>query len=421
MAPIYDPTREELFVAERGGGAFLNGEPIHVSEQATLVDSMLVTGFPYDVHKRISEIVGLFGEFVGRARAVRRLGSAALDLCYIAAGRMDGFWEQDLKPWDVAAGGIIVQEAGGQVTDFQGVPFSSRRHQVIATNGQIHDDMLRVTAGLHRPGRRVTIVIHRSASFLYSATPPPSHRRLKPARNCGDDRARWASTSPPSARSSIRIQLTRPFGDSMASGQYGLVALVHEVAEVQAVAGELLHVVREGSHAGQDQLSMVVAHQAPCDRLPPEAVGAVPLGLQHHGGRRAERPQRRREGCRQQPCGHGPAARRQPADGDPGEDGDGDDRRHHVADPERVPLEEGVCRQHQKPAERQYHQRGRAIAPPDDHGREQDGAGERGEEHRVGRELPDAVDHLDGGRSGLCRVRASGTKKPPVTNQWPMV
>ena len=87
IGAIYDPTRKELFVAERGGGAFLNGRPIHVSSASTLVESMLVTGFPYDIHKRIPEIVGLFGEFVGKARAVRRLGSAALDLCYVAAGR----------------------------------------------------------------------------------------------------------------------------------------------------------------------------------------------------------------------------------------------------------------------------------------------------------------------------------------------
>jgi myo-inositol-1(or 4)-monophosphatase len=132
-------------VAERGGGAFLNGRPIRVSRAPTLVESMLVTGFPYDIHNRIPEIVGLFGEFVGRARAVRRLGSAALDLCYVAAGRMDGFWEQDLKPWDIAAGTIIVEEAGGRVTDFAGNPHSSRRHQLLATNGHIHDEMLEVT------------------------------------------------------------------------------------------------------------------------------------------------------------------------------------------------------------------------------------------------------------------------------------
>ncbi|MSO56221.1 MAG: inositol monophosphatase [Acidobacteria bacterium] len=144
IGAIYDPTRRELFVAERGGGAFLNGWPIHVSEASTLVESMLVTGFPYDIHNRIPEIVGLFGEFVGQARAVRRLGSAALDICYVAAGRMDGFWEQDLKPWDIAAGAIILEEAGGRVTDFSGQPFSSRRHQLLATNGKIHESMLEI-------------------------------------------------------------------------------------------------------------------------------------------------------------------------------------------------------------------------------------------------------------------------------------
>ena len=99
VAAIYDPNRRELFTAERGGGAYLNGRPLRVSATSQLVDAMLVTGFPYDVHSRIEEIVGLFAQFVGRARAVRRLGSAAIDLCYIAAGRMDAFWERDLKPW----------------------------------------------------------------------------------------------------------------------------------------------------------------------------------------------------------------------------------------------------------------------------------------------------------------------------------
>ncbi len=147
IGAVYDPTRKELFVAERSRGAFLNGKPIRVSEASTLVESMLVTGFPYDIHDRIPEIVGLFGEFVGQARAVRRLGSAALDLCYIASGRMDGFWEQDLKPWDIAAGTILVEEAGGRVTDFAGGTFSSRRPQLLATNGKIHDDMLNITRG----------------------------------------------------------------------------------------------------------------------------------------------------------------------------------------------------------------------------------------------------------------------------------
>lgn len=150
VAAVYDPTREELFVAERGGGAFLNGHPIHASDAARLMESLLVTGFPYDVQKRIPELVGLFGEFMSQSRAVRRLGSAALDLCYVAAGRFDGFWELDLKPWDTAAGAIIVEEAGGKVTDLSGRPFSSRQRQLLATNGKIHEDMLRVAGDFLR-------------------------------------------------------------------------------------------------------------------------------------------------------------------------------------------------------------------------------------------------------------------------------
>ena len=147
VAAIYDPNRRELFTAERGGGAFLNGRPLRVSTTAALVDAMLVTGFPYDVHSRIGEIVGLFGEFVGRARAVRRLGSAAIDLCYVAAGRMDGFWESDLKPWDIAGGALIVAEAGGRVTNMDGSAFASRGRHVLASNGHLHDAMLEIVHG----------------------------------------------------------------------------------------------------------------------------------------------------------------------------------------------------------------------------------------------------------------------------------
>jgi len=146
IAAIYDPTRKELFTAERGGGAFLNGKPLHVSAADRLVDAMLVTGFPYDVHTRVEEIVGLFGAFVGQARAVRRLGSAAIDLCYVAAGRLDGFWESDLKAWDIAAGALIVAEAGGRITNTAGEPFTSRGGHVLATNGHLHDAMLDVIA-----------------------------------------------------------------------------------------------------------------------------------------------------------------------------------------------------------------------------------------------------------------------------------
>jgi myo-inositol-1(or 4)-monophosphatase len=151
VGAVYDPTRRELFTAELGGGAYLNGRPIHVSDTRALVDAMLVTGFPYDVHERVDEIVGLFGKFVGEARAVRRLGSAALDLCYVAAGRLDGFWESDLKPWDIAAGALIVAEAGGLVTLMTGAPFDTRAGQVLATNGHIHEHTLGVIRDRPRP------------------------------------------------------------------------------------------------------------------------------------------------------------------------------------------------------------------------------------------------------------------------------
>jgi len=150
VAAVYDPTRRELFTAERGGGAFLNGRPLRVSATAALVDAMLVTGFPYDVHSRIDEIVGLFARFVGRGRAVRRLGSAAIDLWYVAAGRMDGFWERDLKPWDIAGGALIVAEAGGRITNMDGRPFASRGRDVLATNGLLHDAMLEVIDDFRR-------------------------------------------------------------------------------------------------------------------------------------------------------------------------------------------------------------------------------------------------------------------------------
>ena len=137
-------------MAERGGGARLNGALMSVSTSTDLLDAMLCTGFPYDVHETVDEVVGLFRAFVGRAQAVRRLGSAALDLCYVAAGRFDGFWEQRLKPWDTAAGAFIVEEAGGQVSDLQGQLFLPMNGSVLASNKHIHDQMLKVikSAGL---------------------------------------------------------------------------------------------------------------------------------------------------------------------------------------------------------------------------------------------------------------------------------
>jgi len=153
LAAVYDPNRRELFTAERGGGSYLNGQPLHVSATDHLVDALLVTGFPYDVHTRVDEIVGLFGSFVAKARAVRRLGSAAIDLCWVAAGRMDGFWESDLKPWDIAGGALIVSEAGGQITMMDGSPFSSRHGEVLATNTRLHAPMLEVVREFRARGR----------------------------------------------------------------------------------------------------------------------------------------------------------------------------------------------------------------------------------------------------------------------------
>jgi myo-inositol-1(or 4)-monophosphatase len=141
---VFDPTRRELFTAERGEGAFLNGSRLRVSPADTLLDALLVTGFPYDVHQEGGELVALFGAFMARARAVRRLGSAALDLCYVAAGRFEGFWEQKLKPWDVSAGALIVAEAGGRVTGMDGAAFDAAAAHLVASNGEVHDQMLDV-------------------------------------------------------------------------------------------------------------------------------------------------------------------------------------------------------------------------------------------------------------------------------------
>lgn len=146
-AAIYDPNRKELFTAERGHGAWLNGRPLRVSSSETLIDSLLVTGFPYSVRDESDELVGLFAEFLRTSRAVRRLGSAAIDLAYVAAGRFDAFWEQKLNPWDVSAGALIVREAGGIVTDSEGGRHTSRSHSVIASNGRIHAAMVETIQG----------------------------------------------------------------------------------------------------------------------------------------------------------------------------------------------------------------------------------------------------------------------------------
>lgn len=153
VGAVYDPTRRELFTAERGQGAFLNGTRLEVSSTVSLGDALLVTGFPYDVHTTADELLALFGAFLREARAVRRLGSAALDLCYVAAGRFDSFWEQHLQPWDVAAGALIVAEAGGRISGMDGTPFDADAAHLVASNGGIHDQMLDVirTQRMQRP------------------------------------------------------------------------------------------------------------------------------------------------------------------------------------------------------------------------------------------------------------------------------
>lgn len=153
VAAIYDPTRAELFTAERGEGAFLNGRRLQVSSTDALIDSLLVTGFPYDVHKQTADLVTMFAAFLGRARAVRRLGSAALDLCYVAAGRFEAFWEQHLWPWDVAAGALIVTEAGGRITGMDGAPFDPAAFHLVASNGRVHGAMLEIIADVRAQGR----------------------------------------------------------------------------------------------------------------------------------------------------------------------------------------------------------------------------------------------------------------------------
>jgi len=138
---VYDPTRNELFAAGQGSGAFLNGQPIHVSRVANLAESLVATGFPS--HKRHKNPNILFyHQITLRTHGVRRAGSAALDLCDVACGRFDGFWEFNLNPWDTAAGVLIVEEAGGKVTDFRGRPFDISSRQTVASNGLVHAALL---------------------------------------------------------------------------------------------------------------------------------------------------------------------------------------------------------------------------------------------------------------------------------------
>ena len=148
---VFNPANGELFSAERGQGASLNGQPIHVSRVDRLAMSLLGTGFP--THKRTQNPnIHFYWQFTLASHGIRRVGAAALDLCMVACGRLDGFWEFGLKSWDTAAGALIVREAGGRVTDFEGCPFAPGDRVCVATNGLIHDEMCQKAAAIVRGG-----------------------------------------------------------------------------------------------------------------------------------------------------------------------------------------------------------------------------------------------------------------------------
>lgn len=158
---VYDPVRDEMFHAERGGGAFLNGRPIRVSLVDTLDKAMLVTGFPYNVRQNPNYCHERFIAFLMHAQAVRRLGSAALDCAYVAAGRLDGFWEVALQPWDKAAGALLVTEAGGTISNFEGGVHDLFDPPFLGSNGRIHAQMVDVLAR----ARSLTISMDRTAQM----------------------------------------------------------------------------------------------------------------------------------------------------------------------------------------------------------------------------------------------------------------
>lgn len=139
---VLAPLLGELFIGIKGQGAELNGTPISVSTTATLTDSLLVTGFPYDHQTIFEPLMARFGRCLTATQGVRRLGSAALDLCYVASGRFDGFWEQHLKPWDTAAGYLVAAEAGARITNFSDTPYSVDADEIVCTNGAIHGDLI---------------------------------------------------------------------------------------------------------------------------------------------------------------------------------------------------------------------------------------------------------------------------------------
>jgi myo-inositol-1(or 4)-monophosphatase len=144
LGVIYDPMREEMFVAVRGGGLYLNEKKLHVSDVSDLSRSMLVTGFPYDIRESKDNNLNFFNAMAIKVQAIRRAGSAALDLAYLAAGRFDGFWELKLNPWDTAAGCLMVEEAGGVVSDIAGSKWNLQSPSLLASNALIHEQMIKV-------------------------------------------------------------------------------------------------------------------------------------------------------------------------------------------------------------------------------------------------------------------------------------
>jgi myo-inositol-1(or 4)-monophosphatase len=146
VAIVLSPVSGELFTAVKGKGAQLNGRPVNVSNAQTVSESLLVTGFPYNLIDEFNPLMTRFSNCLKASQGVRRLGSAALDLCFVACGRFDGFWEQNLKPWDTAAGELIAREAGAAVTDFSNKPFNIYKNEILATNGNVHEEMLLLLA-----------------------------------------------------------------------------------------------------------------------------------------------------------------------------------------------------------------------------------------------------------------------------------
>ena len=144
LGVVHEPMREETYVAERGGGATLNGEPKGCPNTKELIQALIATGFPYD-RAKMPESLDLFGRFAAITRGMRRLGSTALDLCYVATGRLDGYYERGIWAWDIAAGALILEEAGGKVTNYRGGTLDLEGRRIVASNGALHTAMTKLT------------------------------------------------------------------------------------------------------------------------------------------------------------------------------------------------------------------------------------------------------------------------------------